>query len=80
MLERETNLRTVGKVKWFNDVKGYGFIARDDNSDVFVHHTAIRMEGYRTLKEGEVVAYELLDGEKGPQALNVKRETLEARL
>ena len=78
MQDSSTTKRAVGKVKWFNDVKGYGFIARDDNSDVFVHHTAIRMEGYRTLKEGEVVAYELLDGDKGPQALNVKRETMEA--
>ncbi len=80
MLNRDTSQKAVGKVKWFNDVKGYGFIARDDNSDVFVHHTSIRMEGYRTLQEGELVAYELRDGKKGPQALNVKREMLEERL
>jgi len=60
-----------GKVKWFSDQKGYGFIARDDNVDVFVHHSAIKMEGFRTLRQGEDVLYELRDGEKGPQALNV---------
>ena len=60
-----------GKVKWFSDQKGYGFIARDDATDVFVHHTSIVMEGFRTLKQGEDVAYELRDGAKGPQAVNV---------
>ncbi len=60
-----------GKVKWFSDQKGYGFIARDDDADVFVHHTSIVMEGFRTLKQGEDVTYELLEGAKGPQAVNV---------
>lgn len=63
----------VGKVKWFSDQKGYGFIARDESTDVFVHHTAIVMDGYRTLRQGEDVRYELRDGDKGPQAVNVQK-------
>lgn len=62
-----------GKVKWFNDQKGYGFIAQDENQDVFVHHSAIQMDGFRTLRQGEEVAYELFMSPKGPQALNVER-------
>lgn len=62
-----------GKVKWFNDAKGYGFIAREDGPDVFVHHTAIQMEGFRTLKEGDEVEFEIAQGPKGPQAANVIR-------
>jgi cold shock protein len=62
-----------GKVKWFNDAKGYGFIARDDGPDVFVHHTAIQMDGFRSLKEGEEVEFEIAQGPKGPQAANVTR-------
>jgi len=62
-----------GKVKWFNDQKGYGFIAREEAPDVFVHHTAIQMEGFRTLREGDSVTYELRESEKGPQASNVQR-------
>lgn len=65
--------RVVGKVKWFSDQKGYGFIARDESTDVFVHHTAIVMDGYRTLRQGEDVLYELKDGDKGPQAVNVEK-------
>jgi CspA family cold shock protein len=65
--------RYEGKVKWFSDQKGYGFIARDDSADVFVHHTAIQMKGFRTLKEGETVAYDLLESPKGLQAVNVMR-------
>ncbi len=67
--------QTRGKVKWFNDQKGYGFIARDNDADVFVHHTAIHMDGFRTLQEGEEVVYELSEGSKGPQAKNVWRIT-----
>jgi CspA family cold shock protein len=63
--------RCQGPVKWFSDQKGYGFIARDGGPDVFVHHTAIQMKGFRTLKEGEVVSYDLLEGNKGLQAVNV---------
>lgn len=62
-----------GKVKWFNNKKGYGFIIRDNENDVFVHHTAILMEGFRTLRQGDAVYYELRDTDKGPQAVNVTR-------
>ncbi len=61
-----------GTVKWFNDTKGFGFISADDGADVFVHQTAIMAEGHRTLREGERVEFELVDGEKGPKAQNVK--------
>jgi len=67
------NVRLQGKVKWFSDQKGYGFIARDNSADVFVHHTAIQMNGFRTLKEGEAVMYDLLESPKGLQAVNVTR-------
>jgi CspA family cold shock protein len=62
-----------GKVKWFNNRKGYGFIAHDSGRDVFVHHTSILGQGYKTLKEGEIVEFELAESDKGPKALNVKR-------
>jgi CspA family cold shock protein len=62
-----------GKVKWFNDQKGYGIITTQASGDVFVHHTAIQMEGFRTLKEGEDVNFEVMQGPKGPQASNVRR-------
>lgn len=69
----DTNGFSRGKVKWFNDQKGYGFITRENESDVFVHHTAIVMEGYRSLHEGDEVLYQLETGDKGPHAINVKR-------
>ncbi|HYO48124.1 MAG TPA: cold-shock protein [Gemmatimonadota bacterium] len=62
---------TTGKVKWFNDAKGYGFIQREDGEDVFVHFTAIQSDGFKTLAEGQDVEFEVLDGQKGPQAANV---------
>ena len=62
-----------GTVKWFNDSKGFGFITEDGGQDVFVHHSEIRTEGYRTLEEGEKVEFEVIAGEKGPRAKNVKR-------
>ena len=62
-----------GKVKWFNNTKGYGFIAREDGPDVFVHYSAIRAEGYKSLDEGVEVEFEIKDGPKGPQAENVVR-------
>ena len=65
--------RTQGKVKWFNDTKGFGFIAGNGEQDIFVHHTAILAGGYRSLKEGEVVEYDLEPGPKGPKAVNVRR-------
>jgi len=60
--------KVVGKVKWFSDEKGYGFISRDNGEDVFVHHTAIVGEGFRTLAEGQSVEFELTTGPKGPRA------------
>jgi cold shock protein len=62
-----------GKVKWFNNSKGYGFIAREDGPDVFVHYSAIHAEGYKTLDEGMEVEFEIKEGPKGPQAENVTR-------
>ncbi len=61
-----------GKVKWFNAEKGYGFIQRDGDADVFVHYSAIQSEGYRTLEEGQAVEFELASGDKGPHALDVR--------
>jgi len=64
----------TGKVKWFNDSKGYGFITPDDGSkDVFVHHTAIQSAGFRSLQEGDAVEFEIQDGQKGPAAANVRK-------
>ncbi len=62
----------VGTVKWFNDQKGYGFIAQEDGPDVFVHFSAIQMQGFKTLHEGQRVEFEIVEGRKGPQAANVK--------
>lgn len=62
-----------GKVKWFNDTKGFGFIEVDDGTDVFVHHNDIQGEGYKSLAEGESVTFEIVQGEKGPRAQNVQR-------
>ncbi len=63
----------TGKVKWFNAAKGYGFITGDDGKEVFVHFSAIQADGYKTLDEGQAVEYEVNDGDKGPQAVNVKK-------
>ena len=63
---------TQGTVKWFNDSKGFGFIQREDGPDVFVHHTAISASGFRSLKEGDAVEFEVSQGPKGPQAANVR--------
>lgn len=66
--------RLKGKVKWFNNAKGYGFIGREDGgADVFVHYSSIQSEGYKSLQEGDDVEFEIAQGQKGPQAENVVR-------
>ena len=62
-----------GTVKWFNNQKGYGFIADEAGNDVFVHYTGLNMEGFKTLEEGQAVEFEMIDGSKGPQATNVTK-------
>jgi len=64
---------TKGKVKWFNDAKGYGFIEQETGEDVFVHFSSIQMEGFKTLSEGQEVEFEVTSGEKGLHATNVQR-------
>jgi len=63
----------TGTVKWFNDAKGFGFITRESGPDVFVHHTAIQAEGFRSLAEGDKVQFDVVQGPKGAQAANVRR-------
>lgn len=63
--------RVTGTVKWFNDSKGFGFIEREGGADVFVHHSAIQADGFRTLQEGQMVTMDVTQGQKGPQAENV---------
>jgi cold shock protein len=62
-----------GTIKWFNNAKGFGFIGREDGPDVFVHYSAIIGEGYRTLREGDAVEFEIVQGPKGPQAADVRK-------
>lgn len=62
-----------GTVKWFNDTKGFGFIQQESGEDVFVHYTAISGDGFKTLKEGDQVEFEITQGPKGPQASNVQK-------
>jgi cold shock protein len=70
----ETNVeRLRGTVKWFNNAKGYGFLGRDDGPDVFIHYSAITSEGYKSLQEGDKVEFEIVQGQKGPQAANVTK-------
>jgi cold shock protein len=68
--------RIIGNVKWFDAKKGFGFIVSPDGKDVFVHFSSIESDGFRTLRDGEEVEYELLDGDKGLHAKNVKRVTV----
>ena len=65
----------TGVVKWFNNAKGYGFLGRDDGPDVFVHYTSIQSDGYKSLKEGETISFDIIKGAKGPQADQVQRFT-----
>ncbi|NIO06173.1 MAG: cold shock domain-containing protein [Proteobacteria bacterium] len=66
---------TKGRVKWFNEQKGYGFISRDDGDDVFVHFSSIQQDGYKVLYEGDEVEFDISQGEKGPQAVNVVKSS-----
>jgi CspA family cold shock protein len=65
--------RLKGTVKWFNNAKGYGFIGREDGPDVFVHYSAIAVDGYKSLHEGDEILFEIAEGTKGPQAANVTK-------
>ena len=62
----------TGKVKWFNAEKGYGFITSDDGQDIFAHYSQIQKDGFKSLEEGESVSFEVVDGDKGPQASNIE--------
>src|ERR1700690_652296 len=78
---RKTHVeRLKGTVKWFNNAKGYGFLGRDDGPDIFVHYSAITTEGYRSLQKGDKVEFEIVQGQKGPQAANVSKGSLSRRL
>ena len=66
----------LGKVKWFNDAKGYGFIESGDTEDIFVHYSAIELDGYKTLSEGNIVRYDLIKTDKGLQAKKVRQTSI----
>jgi CspA family cold shock protein len=66
-------MKLTGRVKWFNDAKGYGFIEQEGGRDIFVHYTAIAGEGFKSLTEGQKVEFEIIDGAKGPQATKVTK-------
>ncbi len=63
-----------GRVKWFNDAKGFGFISQEGGPDVFVHFSAVKMDGFKTLQEGDRVIFDVVEGQKGPQAANVSKK------
>jgi CspA family cold shock protein len=70
-MKRRILMRLTGRVKWFNDSKGYGFIEQEGGRDIFVHYTAIQGEGFKSLAEGQKVEFEIIEGAKGPQATQV---------
>jgi CspA family cold shock protein len=70
------SVKANGTVKWFNEAKGYGFIAQDSGEDIFVHYSAIKGEGFRTLNEGDKVEFEIQQGDKGKHAANVEKVTV----
>ena len=73
-VDQEMALMYKGTVKWFNNAKGYGFLGREDGPDVFVHYSSIQLDGYKSLKEGDAVLFDIIEGEKGrPQADRVNR-------
>jgi CspA family cold shock protein len=72
--EVPVSMRIAGKVKWFDEKKGWGFIQKDDGSDVFVHYSAIQENGFKSLADGQAVEFEITDGPKGPQASNVTKQ------
>ncbi len=71
-VERDAEVKMIGRVKWFNNDKGYGFIDFKENEDIFVHYSAIDLDGYKTLSEGQLVEYKLIETSKGYQAINVR--------
>jgi CspA family cold shock protein len=71
IFERRDVSMVQGTVKWFNESKGYGFITRDDGDDVFAHYSAIDGNGFKTLSEGDIVSFDVVEGDKGPKAINI---------
>jgi CspA family cold shock protein len=71
IFERRDVCMVQGTVKWFNESKGYGFITRDDGDDVFAHYSAIDGNGFKTLSEGDTVSFDIVEGNKGPKAINI---------